>query len=233
MEQKYIEKAKSIIESIDQEFIYANLVKLYYEGEECKKLWEEAAGVRRSVAGDNLYIRGSLEYSNYCSNNCAFCGMAKSNTKLLRYELSLEDVKKPIQILIQHGVTQLHIVTGESKDINIDKICEVVEYATSKGLSVTLVLGERKENEYIRLYEAGARRYIIKFETSNVNVYKDSKGEKDLYERIGNLYLLKDVGFKIGTGIISGLPGTNDVDLMRDIYVLKKIAPDMASASSI
>lgn len=231
IDTKYIEKAHQIVDNEDELFIKKYIEKLNYTGAEMLNLRDEAVNVRRKVVGDKLFIRGSLEYSNICSNSCAFCGMAETNKSLARYELSFDEVKSAIEVAKSYGITQLHIVSGENKDINIEKMCMIVEYAVSEGLAVTLVLGELEKEMYESLYRAGARRYILKFESSNANVYNASKGGKSLYERIGNLLLLRDIGYKVGTGIISGLPGTTDRDLARDLMVLKRISPDMASVS--
>lgn len=231
MDNKYVNMAHEVLDSTDNDFVKENLSKLYSKDDEEKQLRDEARATRRKVIGDKLFVRGSLEYSNYCSNSCAFCGMAGTNISLFRYELSFDDVKQAVNQLIKYDVHQLHIVTGENWEMKIKKMCDVVKYAVSKGLGVTLVLGELKEEEYERLHTAGANRYILKFETSNFENYSICKSGKNLYERVANLFLLRDIGFKIGTGVISGLPGTTDKDLMKDLLVIKRIQPDMASVS--
>ena len=231
MDKKYIDMAHEVVDRPDEEFIRINLMDLVRDEGDQIPLRLEAREIRKRVAGENLYVRGSLEYSNYCSNSCAFCGMARTNSELVRYELSFDDVKEAVEQLLKYDVSQLHIVTGENWDIDIDRICKIVKYATSKGLETTLVLGELKEEEYAKMYEAGARRYILKFETSNAEAYHLAKSGKNIYERIAALFLLREIGYKIGTGVISGLPGTTDYDLIKDLLVLKRISPDMASVS--
>ncbi len=231
MDNKYVNMAHKVLDSTNNGFIKENFSKLYSKDDEKKQLRNEAQETRKKVVGDKLFVRGSLEYSNYCSNSCAFCGMAGDNISLSRYELSFDEVKQAVNQLIKYDVHQLHIVTGENWEMKIQKMCDVVKYAVSRGLGVTLVLGELKEEEYEQLYSAGANRYILKFETSNPENYSICKSGKNLYERVANLFLLRDIGFKIGTGVISGLPRTTDKDLMQDLLVLKRIQPDMASVS--
>lgn len=231
MDNKYVNMAHEVLDSTDNDFVKENLSKLYSKDDDEKQLRDEARATRRQVVGDKLFVRGSLEYSNYCSNSCAFCGMAGTNVSLPRYELSFDDVKRAVNQLIKYDVHQLHIVTGENWEMEIQRMCDVVKYAVSRGLGVTLVLGELNEEEYEQLHSAGANRYILKFETSNFENYSLSKSGKNLYERVANLFLLRDIGFKIGTGVISGLPRTTDKDLMQDLLVLKRIQPDMASVS--
>nr|WP_283242877.1 radical SAM protein [Fumia xinanensis] len=205
--------------------------KLLCTGADSEELHRQARIRRRQLVGDRVFVRGSLEYSNVCTNNCSFCGMAKSNQNLQRYRLSFDEMTKSINLLKDMRVSQLHLVGGEDKDINIDTIGKIVSYATDRNIAVTLVLGELKPDDYIYLYKAGARRYILKFETSNAETYSNLKGRKNLIERLAHLFYLREIGYKIGTGIIAGLPTTSLRDLARDLLLLQRLAPDMASVS--
>lgn len=232
MDKKYIEKAKNMIkESYESQEIEQIVSKLQYENEKSELLRKNAREVRENIVGNKIFIRGSLEYSNVCTNDCSFCGMSCMNHELERYTISCQDAKKAIDKLISNNISQLHIVAGEDGNINLDIICKIVKYAVENNIAVTLVLGELDEEKYKKLYEAGARRYILKFETSNQKIFSKYKSNKCLENRIAHLLLLRDIGFKIGTGIIVGLPNTTVIDLAKDILLIKKINPDMASAS--
>lgn len=232
MEQKYIKKAKEIIDcNYDSDMMAAIIERLMYADEKSEMLRTLARSKREEIIGNKMFIRGSLEYNNICSNHCCFCGMSDKNKKLKRYILSIDEAKNAITKLLEHNITQLHLVGGEDNNVNIDDICSIVKYATAKGIAVTLVLGELSKEGYEKLYDAGARRYILKFETSNKELFYRYKSNKCLENRIAHLLLLRDIGFKIGTGIIVGLPNTTYADIAKDLIVLTRINPDMASAS--
>jgi biotin synthase len=232
MEEKYIKKAKEMLDRNYDYYMKAAIIeKLKYADWESEMLWTLARSKREETIGNKMFIRGSLEYNNICSNHCCFCGMSDKNKKLKRYILSVDEAKNAINKLVEHNITQLHLVGGEDNSVNIDDICSIVKYATMKSIAVTLVLGELNKERYEKLYDAGAKRYILKFETSNRELFYKYKSNKCLENRIAHLLLLRDIGFKIGTGIIVGLPNTTYEDLAKDLMLLTRINPDMASAS--
>ncbi|MNB74452.1 2-iminoacetate synthase [compost metagenome] len=196
-----------------------------------QELFAAASTKRDSTIGNKLLVRGSLEYSNICANSCSFCGMTVRNRELNRYTVSESDARKAISLMARMGIKQLHIVSGEDRSQPIRPVVEMIQYAGELGIHTTVVLGERLEREYRELYDAGASRYILKIETSNPEVYYRSKGRKSLKDRIDHLMRLRDIGFKIGTGVIVGLPGTTLEDVVNDIKLIREIDPDMASVS--
>jgi len=198
---------------------------------ERNSLFEKARNIRNKYYGNNIYIRASIEISNICTYTCKFCGMSINNKELSRYILDEKDIFKTIDKISLLGIAHVHIVSGESKCEKIEYLCSIIRYAKEKGLSITLVLGRRSIEDYISLKEAGADRYILKFETSNEKLYYEIKGNTYLDERIADLLFLREIGFKIGTGIIYNLPGSSISDLIKDLELLKMIAPDMASVS--
>lgn len=212
-----------------------------FEYDECQKyemllkkhsdeLAEEALKVRNQYFGRKLFVRASIEISNYCDNKCAYCGMSKLNTTLKRYALPIDIIKKTIDEIAALGIKQVHMVGGEYADTNLDEICDCIKYAHSNGLHTTVVLGKKSEEEYQCLYDAGAERYIIKFETSNPVLFEKYK-HSELNDRLEQLFILRKIGFKIGTGIIVDLPGTSFEDDVRSLKMIDDIKPDMASAS--
>lgn len=232
MEKKYIEMAEEVLSVNKLLEKKSEIFKvLESNGKEQNQYIEMAQKYRNDLIGNKLFIRGSLEYSNICSNTCAFCGMSARNNKLKRYTLTFEEAKKSIDKIKKYGVKQLHLVAGEYAAFDIGLVYEIIFYAKEIGLEVTLVLGEIDENRAEKLFQAGARRYICKFETSNSELYFKYKSGKKLVDRIANLFLLRDIGYKIGTGVIVGLPGTSLEDLFNDLSVLININPDMASLS--
>lgn len=204
---------------------YSSLLKRDYN-----ELAEEALSIRDRYFGKKLYVRASIEVSNYCNNQCAYCGMSKLNTKLERYSLPVDTVKETIDEITEMGIKQVHIVGGEYSGTDLDEICEMIRYSRKNGLHTTVVLGKKTEEEYQRLYDAGAERYIMKFETANSELFERYK-KSSLDNRLEQLFILRKTGFKIGTGILVDLPGTSFDDNVRSLKMIDDIKPDMASAS--
>lgn len=196
-----------------------------------EKVRLEAMKKRNVLMGEKVYVRASLEIGNSCKNKCKYCGMSSQNEELRRYKMSGEEIKESIDQICETGIKQLHLVSGENEE-PIDEIVEIILYAKKRGLSVTSVFGIRSVNDYKKIYNAGASRYIMKFETSNQELFKETKPGNSLQDRIANIELLKEIGFKVGTGTIVGLPGTTLEDKVNDIFLLKAINPDMASSST-
>jgi biotin synthase len=157
--------------------------------------------------------------------------MSKKNTTLSRYTLSIDIVKIIIEHFRESGIRQLHLVAGEDENVKMDEICSIIEFASSHEINTTVVLGKKTVEEYQSFFQAGARRYIMKFETSNDELFKKLK-KRSLADRIQQLSILRDIGFKIGTGIIVDLPGSNIDDLINDLVLIESLSPDMASASA-
>ena len=229
MNSKYLSMALDLI-NIESNLIFQIKEKLIYT--DSISLFKQACEKRKKTLGDSLYVRGSLEYSNKCDNFCKFCGMTKYNKNLKRYEILFEDAVQAIENLIALNIKQLHIVGGETHLISWNTIYKIIDYAAKMGVSVTVVLGEQSETVYRKLFESGASRYILKFETSNSQYYHLYKSNKDLLSRFSHLFLLRDIGFKIGSGIIVGLPKITMDDLSKDIAILTRLKPEMVSASA-
>lgn len=186
---------------------------------------------RNDSIGNIAYIRASLEIGNICNNKCKYCGMSCLNKELPRYKMSINEIKETIDKIRECGIKQLHLVSGKNQDSTED-IIACIKYARRRGLSVTTVLGEKNDIEYKQLYDAGASRYIMKFETSNSNIFQFSKPGDELSNRLSHILKLRELGYMIGTGTIVGLPGTTIDDLSNDLVLLKKINPNMASCST-
>lgn len=212
------------------EYERTQMFKQYLTDTSFDELTGLACKVRNETVGNKLFVRASIELSNLCDNECAYCGMSKKNEKLSRYTLPEDLVKEVIDHISELGIKQVHIVAGEYSELDLDMLCNIVRYAKEQALHVTLVLGKREKEVYQRFYDAGAERYIMKFETSNEELFEKYK-KSSLSERFDQLDILRGIGFKIGTGVIVDLPKTTLEDNIRDLEILNSIKPDMASAS--
>lgn len=225
--KNYIEEGGKILTPSDQLLI--NTVRK--STGPCIELRECARNKCDRTMGKTAFLRATIEIGNICTNKCAYCGMSATNLNLHRYLIQEERILGILDDVVKLQIAQVHIVGGESCQYNAEMLARVVKYAVSNNLTVTLVLGERDRAFLTEMYQAGATRYILKFETSNLSAYRKAKGEKSLVDRVDHLFELRQIGFKIGTGNIYGLPYTDSNDIANDLALLKMINPDMASSS--
>jgi len=182
--------------------------------------------------GDRLIRRASCEITNYCRKSCSFCGLARDNDELSRYRMTVDEVREAIAgVLARQSVDYLHLTGGEDPAFKSAWIVEIIGFAREHGLPTTLVLGQRKQADYDAFKAAGADAYILKLETTSPALFSKMRLDGSLAGRVGELLHLRDMGWKIGTGVIAGLPEQTVEDLADDLNVIYKIAPDHASVS--
>ncbi len=199
--------------------------------EKLASLWKVADEVRREYVGDAIHLRGLIEISNHCFKNCYYCGIRRGNKRLLRYRMTVDEIMETAKIGESLGYGTVVLQSGEDPDFPYEEIARIIEKIKSEtGLAVTLSLGE-KNKETLKLWrQAGADRYLLKFETSDHNLFKClHKGDdrKDLQRRIELLIYMRELGYEIGSGIIVGLPGQTYESVAKDILKFKELDLDM------
>jgi len=158
--------------------------------------------------------------------------MRRENNSLQRYRLSVDDIRQQAREARELGIGSLFLQSGEDSKYPLDDLCEAIRWATSEnGQTVILCIGRRGKREYETLLAAGATKFILKYETSNPLLFGRMKPRASLQNRLKHLGWLKEVGFKIGTGFIVGLPGQTIEDIARDVLLLRELKVDMASVS--
>ncbi len=195
-----------------------------------KELFKVSRQVRQKYCGDKSVVRGVVEISNYCRKNCDYCAMQYSNRKLQRYRLTSEQI---FSLAIQVKNLKIKTVFLQSgEDPIADKVIEDVlpRIKQELKLNILLCLGNRSQKQYQKLKELGASDYILKFETSNPGLFKKLRHES-LEVRLKCLRLLKQVGFRVGTGNIVGLQGQTIEDIVEDILLGKKCHTEFISSS--
>ena len=207
------------------------------EPEEIELLRRKAFEVKQENVGPKIYLRGLIEFSNYCINDCYYCGIRKSNSSVKRYWLDEDEVVECARYAINKGYGSIVLQSGERRDQRfIDFVCRTVERIKSEtsseklpdGAGITLCVGEQSYSTYKRFFEAGAHRYLLRIETSNPELFAKIHPESVSFaRRLECLYFLKDIGFQVGTGVMIGLPGQTIEDLARDILFFKEIDADM------
>ena len=197
---------------------------------------------RLAFRGDEVYVRGLIEYSNQCRRDCLYCGLRVSNRSLERYHLQAEEIIELGLAIYRAGITSIALQAGEnSSDREVERIAGVVSELREKsmqerppGLGVTLSLGEMTYRQYKRLYDAGAHRYLLRIESSDVQVFKRIHPPRQVYERrLECLHYLKDIGYQVGTGVMIGLPGQSYASLAADLNFFVEQDIDMLGMGPI
>lgn len=186
--------------------------------------------VRRSVYGTDIYIRGLIEFTNYCKNNCYYCGIRRDNKNAERYRLDSDDIFKCCSEGYSLGYRTFVLQGGEDMYYNDKKICSIVYRIKSAypDCAVTLSIGERSKESYKAFFNAGASRYLLRHETADEKHYVQlHPNEMSLKNRKRCLWDLKEIGYQVGSGFMVGSPYQTVHNIISDIHFLKELDPDM------
>ncbi len=193
-------------------------------------LMEKADVIRRENYGESVYLRGLIEFTNYCKNNCYYCGIRAGNKKAKRYRLTREEILSCCAAGNALGFQTFVLQGGEDPWFSDREICEIVwtiksRYPTS---AVTLSIGEKSRESYQAYHNAGADRYLLRHETATEDHYKKLHPENMLLQnRKKCLYTLKEIGFQVGAGCMVGSPGQTLAHLAEDLCFLQELQPQM------
>ncbi len=196
-------------------------------------LHSRADEVRRKSIGDTIHVRAIIEFSNTCRNNCLYCGIRCGNEKLPRYQMSPGEIYSTAKKAASAGYGTVLLQSGEDLSYPSRTLCSLISEIRKLGLVVSLSIGERPLDEYEQFYEAGARRVLIRFETSDPALFRkfhppSSETKNNLSARLKILSDLKKMGYSIGSGPLIGLPGQTPLHLARDLLLFRKLGIDMA-----
>jgi len=196
--------------------------------DELKLLYETANNVRQKEHDNACCVHGIIEFSNYCNNDCFYCGIRKSKD-IQRYRMTIDEIIKAAKEAVnEHGFRALVLQSGEDSWYDDEKLITIVKEIRKLGVLIFLSLGSRSKETYKKLYEAGARAALLRFETSNKELFSKLRPEKDFEERLELIKYLKELGYVIATGFIVGLGETDD-DIINNILLTKSFGSDMYS----
>ena len=207
---------------------------LLSEGDEKKRLFEDAAKIKEKYVGNIVYFRGLIEFSNVCGKNCHYCGIRSENISIPRFNLSDEEILKAVQFAYVQKyasiVLQAGEIQGEVFTRRIEALLSKIKELSNNKLGITLSLGEQNEETYRRWFKAGAHRYLLRIETSNPVLYEKihPSDSKHLFStRLNCLKDLKNLGYQVGTGVMIGLPFQTIEDLADDLLFMQDLDIDM------
>ena len=189
-----------------------------------------AATVRKRVYGNTVFIRGLIEVSNICKNDCYYCGIRKSNEKCDRYRLNEEQILECCQEGYKLGFRTFVLQGGEDGYFTDDRLCRLVCQIKEQypDCAVTLSLGERSRESYQRLFDAGADRYLLRHETADATHYSRlHPSAMRLESRMECLQTLREIGFQVGCGMMVGSPYQTNKELAKDLKYIEEFQPDM------
>ena len=220
-----ISKLQTQHDLTDDEFLQL-LTTDYYDDE----LHAVADAVRRSVYGDEVFLRGLIEFTNYCKNNCNYCGIRCGNANVERYRLTKEEIMECCEIGYEIGYRTFVLQGGEDPYFTDELICEIVNEikVAHPGVAVTLSIGEKEKESYRKFKDAGADRYLLRHETATEEHYRFLHPESlSLAHRKQCLFDLNDLGFQVGAGFMVGSPRQRWRHIIADIRFLQELKPDM------
>jgi biotin synthase len=217
-----IKKAEKLHQLTKEEIIL-----LLNSNEYDKELFEAADRVRKQYVGDNVHLRGLIEFSNICKRNCLYCGLRAGNKNIKRYRLQPEEIIDLGRKAVEYGYKTLVLQGGEDDFYNVERMTYIIKELKKLKVAITLSIGEKTLEEYKAYKEAGADRYLIRIETTDKNLYEDMDPGMSHEERIRCLQDLRALDFEVGTGCLVGLPNQTKESLAQDILFFKEVGADM------
>lgn len=186
--------------------------------------------IRKDNLGNGVFLRGIIEFSNFCDNSCYYCGLNKNNKMLQRYKLDKKQILEQINELVKLKIKTVVLQSGEYSKLDTSWLIEVIQAIKQTfPIAITLCLGEREFKDYKLFKLAGADRYLLKIETTDENLYQKLHPKMSFKNRLNCLKQLKKLEYRVGTGIIVGLKGQTINSLAKDILFFKRGDFDMVS----
>ena len=194
-----------------------------------KILFEKSKSLRDKYYGNKVYLRGLIEFTNYCKRECRYCGINAYNKKAERYRLTKEEILKCCENGRNLGYSTFVLQGGEDPYFKDEVMVDIVKSIKErfKGCAVTLSIGERSYESYKALREAGADRFLLRHETVNEELYRWLHPKSEFETRKNCLLNLKKLGYQTGAGFMVGLPWYTTKDYVGDLRFIKNLQPEM------
>lgn len=219
-----LEKSK-VLSKDEFVFLLSNFTK---ETSDC--LFERARGISKKYFGNRIYVRGLIEFTNYCKNDCFYCGIRRSNSKVERYRLSKEEILACCKQGYSLGFRTFVLQGGEDFKYSVEVMTEIISDIKKNypDCAITLSIGEKSYEEYLKYFEAGADRYLLRHETANAQHYSMLHTKNQTASnRQQCLYNLKKIGYQIGAGFMVGSPYQTMENIAEDLIFIRELEPQM------
>ena len=190
-------------------------------------LFKEADKIRHENVGDDVHLRGLIEFSNICKRQCKYCGLRSGNKEIERYRILKDELIGYAQKAVNLGYRTLVLQSGEDEYYDSEKMVEIIREVKKFDVALTLSIGEKTFDEYKAFKDAGADRYLLRIETTDKELYKNMHPNASFENRVRCLEDLKRLGYETGTGCLVGLPNQTIESLANDILFFKEIDADM------
>lgn len=209
------------------EFSRNDIIEILKDDSNNDWLFSLADKTRKEYVGDEVHLRGLIEFSNICKRQCKYCGLRCEDKYIDRYRISKEDIISYAEHAVNMGYKTIVLQSGEDEYYNTDLMCEIIAGIKKLGVALTLSIGEKTYEEYKAFKEAGADRYLIRIETTDKTLYNQMHPNMDFDNRVRCLENLGRLGYEVGTGCLVGLPNQTIESLADDILFFKEINADM------
>lgn len=209
---------------------YRELLGRWQEADVREVLKVEAVKLRKKYYGDKVFTRGLIEFTNYCKNNCYYCGIRKGNHNAQRYRMTKEEILECCKQGYELGFRTFVLQGGEDPYYTDEKMVDIIRSIRESytDCAITLSIGEKSYESYRLFREAGADRYLLRHETANEEHYeKLHPRQMSLSNRMKCLYELKELGYQVGAGFMVGSPGQTLDCIAQDLVFLQELKPQM------
>lgn len=225
---------KTLIDKLEKNHVltkdeYSLLIRKF-DDDLSQYLFEKARRIRHEIYGKDIYIRGLIEFTNYCKNDCLYCGIRRSNKNAERYRLTEDDILLCCSEGYELGFRTFVLQGGEDPFFSDQRIISIIHAIKSAypDCALTLSVGEKEHDSYQAFFDAGADRYLLRHETADAEHYaKLHPSELSWQHRINCLHDLKSIGYQVGCGFMVGSPYQTAENLAEDMLFLKKLNPHM------
>lgn len=190
-------------------------------------LFEAADRVRSRYVGDEVHLRGLIEFSNICKQNCLYCGLRRDNRKVERYRLEPGTIVEFATKAKSYGYRTVVLQSGEDPYYTVEMLTSIIQQIKALDMAITLSIGEKSPEEYKAYKEAGADRYLLRIETTDRKLYEDMDPGMAYSNRVECLKAIKEIGYELGSGCLVGLPGQTLESLADDILFFQDMEADM------
>ena len=219
----------------DRNFTKEDIVELLQvKGDDRTVLLKHAQKAKEEVVGNKVFFRGLVEFSNICSKDCLYCGIRKSNNKVVRYNASDDEILAACRFAWENRFGSVVLQSGEIASPvftkRVENLLKKIKHFSNNELGITLSCGEQTNETYRRWFESGAHRYLLRIEASNPELYykiHPNTKKHSFEKRLEALHSLRESGYQVGTGVMIGLPFQTFEDLAGDLLFLKEMDIDM------